>query len=263
MFGAVRYYLYSIFTLSLGVSNFLSVLWAILVRVGRHDKGFLVKLRGGYQFRVRSALDVWVLKEVILDREYEQIGPEIESGWTVVDIGAAYGEFSIPAARRIGHGRVIAIEPAPDTYALLLENIRINGADEVETYALAIGGRSETRRLHYSARGAVMNSTVESPTANGGVAVSMLSLGDFFEQSKIDQCDYLKIDCEGGEYDILLSATNTVLRRVRHLCLEYHEDAVVHTHKDLLDRLQSAGFLVWARENPVDASQGWIYAQRR
>jgi predicted RNA methylase len=75
-----------------------------------------------------------VIKEVMLDREYARVGPPIEPGWTVVDIGAAHGAFALTAARA-GAARVIAVEPAPDTCALLVDNLRRNAAERVETPA--------------------------------------------------------------------------------------------------------------------------------
>ncbi|MBK9393650.1 MAG: hypothetical protein IPN40_07065 [Uliginosibacterium sp.] len=81
MIFRLRYYLCSIITLCQGVRNLPAVLWALGRRYGGgSDRAILVRLAGGYQFRVRSALDVWVLKEVLLEREYEHLGPPISQG---------------------------------------------------------------------------------------------------------------------------------------------------------------------------------------
>ena len=53
----------------------------------------IIRLRGsGLQFRVRTAMDVWVIKETCLDRDYEY-GMVLQDNWTIIDIGAGLGDF--------------------------------------------------------------------------------------------------------------------------------------------------------------------------
>jgi FkbM family methyltransferase len=219
----------SVLALLMGVRNLPSVAWGLLAR-----PVFTVCLKGGYRFRVRRALDVVVLKEVILDREYQRMGPDIEPGWTVVDIGAAHGEFAIPAARRIGDGRVVAVEPAPDTVELLRENLLLNHAEHVELVQRAIGARSGSVILNLGERGAMMNSTTVSNATGCGIRVSMITLAELFESAHIAHCDYLKMDCEGGEYEILTAAPDSTLQRISRMVIEYHEGVTLPGHEDLV-----------------------------
>jgi FkbM family methyltransferase len=253
-----RYYVVSLATLLLGVRNLPTVAWALLAR----RQPFTVRLRAGYAFCLRSALDLLVLKEVILDREYQQLGPEVAAGWTVVDIGAAHGEFAIPAARRIGTGRIIAVEPAPDTIELLRGNLLLNGVGRVEILPVAVGAHDGSATLSLADRGAVMNSTAGSTAGAARIEVPMVTLTQLLDVAGIGQCDYMKMDCEGGEYDILLPAPDATLRRITRLCLEYHEGVTTHTCQDLLRRLAAAGFATRSLAHPANPQQGWIYAQQ-
>ena len=70
------------------------------------------------------------------------------------------------------------------------------------------------------------------------------------------------MDCEGGEYDILLTASDATLGRIRRICLEYHA-GVGHDPASLAARLDAAGFEVRTRAHPVSIGQGWLYAERR
>jgi hypothetical protein len=106
--AALRYYGGSLATLLRGVRNLPAVAWRLATRRGPDAPAIRVALAGGLRFDIRRALDLWVLKEVVLDGEYRRLGPEIAAGWTVVDIGAAHGEFAIPAALRVGAGREVA-----------------------------------------------------------------------------------------------------------------------------------------------------------
>jgi hypothetical protein len=55
-----------------------------------------------------------------------------------------------------------------------------------------------------------------------------------------ERCDLLKIDCEGGEFDIFKAADDLSLRGVRRIVLEFHR--VAGDPQELVDRLASAGF---------------------
>src|SRR5512147_3243912 len=53
----------------------------------------------GLKYRVRTAMDVWVIKETCLDRDYER-GAALQADWTIIDIGAGLGDFTAYAAWR-------------------------------------------------------------------------------------------------------------------------------------------------------------------
>jgi FkbM family methyltransferase len=243
------YYLRSVGTLLRGMPN--------LPRV-------LAELATGRPPLVRvTALDVWMLKEVVLDREYERAGVTIAPGWTIVDVGAAHGEFAIPAARAAGCGRVIAVEPAPETFDRLVGNLALNAIENVTPLRVALGDRDGTATLALSPRGTAMHSTAVAPRDGGGIAVPMITLATLFERAGVAHCDCLKLDCEGAEYAILAAASDTVLARVARVVLEYHEAGAPGRHRTLVARLRAAGFEVRALPSPVAEGQGWIYATRR
>src|SRR5262249_47672962 len=113
----LRYYASSIPTLLRGVANWPAT--AAAPARGPPRAPVAVELREGGRFRIGSALDLWILKEVCLDREYERYGPAVRNGWTVVDVGAGVGEFCIQVARRHPDCRVYAFEPGAEAFALL------------------------------------------------------------------------------------------------------------------------------------------------
>ena len=48
------------------------------------------------------------------------------------------------------------------------------------------------------------------------------TLEQIYSDGEIEQCDLLKIDCEGAEYEILFGASSELLDRTRRMALEYH-----------------------------------------
>jgi FkbM family methyltransferase len=91
-------------------------------------------LRGGYQEQHVEALVRWT-------RESGHFSSARD--W-IIDVGANIGSPSIPFARRTA-GRVLAIEPAPDNFELLRQNVSQNGLEQQITCvraAVCLGGDS-------------------------------------------------------------------------------------------------------------------------
>jgi FkbM family methyltransferase len=256
------YYLSSIPTLLLGVRNWPMMLAAFLRLPVRRP--FIITLRGsGLSFRARSAMDVWIIKESCLDRNYEAASVPVRDGWTIIDIGAGLGDFSVHAARLNPSGSVYAFEPFPESFALLEENVRLNRLGNVKLSPQAVGARPQERLTLYASGEAVQHRTTGSaaPTAIPTFEVTSTSLDRIFEEHNLTVCDYLKIDCEGAEYDILFNAGESTLARIRHLCLEYHDGVTAHTHADLARFLREKGFHVTTQPNPVHGHLGLLHAQ--
>lgn len=215
--------------------------------------------RAGMHMLVRGPMDVWAVKEAALDRLYERHGFPVQAGWTVVDIGAGIGEFSLLAAR--DGASVVAFEPFPGSCALLRENVRRNGAG-VRVVERAIAGRSGTLALDVG----LADPVYFRSRAMGGegaqvIEVPALSLADAMAIGAVDRIDLLKLDCEGAEYDILGGAGPDVLARVDRVVLEYHEwDG--HTHTELVEMLERAGFLVRVAPNRTYPGIGYLWADR-
>ena len=88
-----------------------------------------------------------------------------------------------------------------------------------------------------------------------GKSVTALSLAKLIEDFHLDAIDLLKIDCEGGEYMILLTAPTEVLGRVKNLVFEFHEiPGFLAQLNAVKKRLASEGFSVHTRGHLVYAS---------
>src|SRR5512141_2549859 len=112
------------------------------------SKPALLRLRDGTQFKVRTAMDVWIIIETYLGRDYEQHGFDIQRNWRIIDIGAGLGEFSIAAAKKCPDGVVYAFEPFPESFQLMQENLSLNHVENVMTHSHAVGGSSKPIRLN-------------------------------------------------------------------------------------------------------------------
>jgi FkbM family methyltransferase len=182
-------------------------------------------------------------------------------GKTVVDIGANIGDTPIYFAVR-GASKVIALEPYPKNYELAKKNIEANGFSDRIVILLA-GCAAECGFITIDPN----KSGIFSPLIKSkhGIRVPLLTLENIINENSISEA-VLKMDCEGCEYETILSAPDYVLRHFSGIHIEYH-----YGYKDLKEKLEKSGFNVSVTKpaivGPVQGAcrnqyMGHIYAKR-
>jgi len=134
--------------------------------------------------------------------ELELFRSSIRPGMTVADVGAHVGLYSLVAAAALGDsGRVVAFEPEPANYELLLRNIEVNGFTNVTAVRKAVADRSGTLGLYVDPAQSTLHSL--RPLGGGRVpshAVEVTTLDEFFAGERLDVA---KMDVEGAEGSVL------------------------------------------------------------
>ena len=212
------------------------------LRIGKPSYPFQIPLRGGGTIQATSPNEVKVFWQIFVSRCY-RIPPDCA---TIVDAGANIGLFALWAAREAPAARIISLEPFPQTFQLLQENIRANSLqDRILPVQQALAGETGERQM--SAFGESPNHHLVLPGLKGDgcptVTVACMTLADFLREQRLDTVDVLKMDVEGSEWEILFATPPSILRHIRHILLEYHE---VHARfgyqpEQLFAHLASAG----------------------
>jgi len=131
--------------------------------------------------------------------ELSYLKRNIPAGGVVLDVGANFGVMSVIMSRLSGPGgRVFAFEPIPATFEALETNIRRNGCSNVTCLGLGVGAKAGTLRFTNSSDAATNRM---DPSAD--LAVPVTSIDEFCAQKDIDRIDFLKIDVEGAELQVL------------------------------------------------------------
>ena len=111
---------------------------------------------------------------------------------------------------------------------------------------------------------AVQQTTVSADApARDAISVPSITLDQVLEQLSIPHFDYIKMDCEGAEYEILFNASPSTLQKIRHICLEYHDEVTRYSHDDLVRFFETSGFKVTRIPNPAHREWGLMYARRQ
>lgn len=213
----------------------LQLVWdGIATRIGLQQKWLRA---AGLKLRVRRGTsDVAFVTNVIESREYTCDGFEIHPDQVVIDIGGNIGTFALLAAQR--GARVITVEPGSDNFELLKRNIEVNGAARVTPINAAVCKDTGTITLERSHEGGY-HSTTKGMLSNpvGSETVKAVRLQDLFDTYGIKRCHFLKVDCEGAEYEIFEGLPDEYLARVDKIAMEWHGV------EDHFERIQRANWL--------------------
>lgn len=259
MMSRVLYYLSSIPTLLRNIKN-----WGAIFNLLLFRQAVIVKFRSGLSVKVRSLMDVWIVKETCLDKDYEKLGVEIEDGWQVIDVGAGLGDFVLSFAKNKRNCKIWAYEPFAESFQLLQENISLNQLKNVVAFQTAVSSQTGTLMLALTGQAVQHITFNEQPDTFLDVPVIEVpsqSLSDIFAENGLSHCNFLKVDCEGGEFDILFNTPSDTLGKIQHICLEYHNNATAYSNVDLEEFLRQNGFSVRITKNPVHDYLGILYAR--
>jgi len=164
-------------------------------------------------------------------KEWFQFNPKE----TFVDVGAYIGSYSLRAAK-VGE-EVIAIEPNPESFAILMKNIKDNNFHNITAYNIALWSSEEELILQLDqGSSTIYHDSNERPK----VKVKAVPL----DKLKLKKINLLKIDVEGAEVEVLKGSTET-LNRVDKIIIEVREwtkDTVDNILKNYKFKLKKQDF---------------------
>ncbi len=183
------------------------------------------------------------------------LGRFIRDDMTFIDIGANQGEFSVFAASRLPHGRVLAFEPVRKTRNLLIENKRINHLQNLEIFDFGLSDQAGTFPVYTSA-----DTTIYHGYNEGLSTLYKTETRDVFEEDislyvfddifypDLDRMDFVKIDVEGAELYVLKGMYKSLLKFKPDLLIEINEEtfnAAGYSTPDLISLLKDLNYGVY------------------
>jgi len=162
--------------------------------------------RAGYGGRY-----IYIFGETI-EPEFEQLDRFLVPGGVLMDIGGNTGIYTIKAAqffRQHGGGLVVTYEPLPEMLAELKRNLQLNRFDNVRLRSFCLGEHPGAAEFWINFNRPASASLVGRDPAASQVSTLVFRLDDVFPLEKLDRLDYVKIDVEGAEAQVLAGARAT------------------------------------------------------
>jgi FkbM family methyltransferase len=169
-----------------------------------------------YEFYCRINKDDFIVMTRHEDVIIEHFRPK--EGDVVVDVGAHIGRYTIIASKRVGPtGKVIAIEADPSNFEMLNRNIELNRLTNVTTLNYAAFSKKAKIKLYlpagdiFTKYNTIMSNWVWVKPDDKFVEVNGNTLDNLLHEIGIRQVNWIKIDVEGAEFEVLKGANNLLL----------------------------------------------------
>jgi FkbM family methyltransferase len=186
----------------------------------------------------------WIEETGRLDHDrwlLDLIEPLIPVGGTVIDVGALYGDHTIAYSRRVGpHGTVLAFEPNITAFRALVKNMRQFNCNNVSCFPTALGEHKGHAFLHVQHDNVGMTRVVDTFSDH-----VIMTESETLDDLKLRHLDFLKIDAEGEELNILKGGLKTLKRCRPILLMEVNRSRLALRNtsaEELIAFVNSAGY---------------------
>jgi FkbM family methyltransferase len=190
----------------------------------------------------------------------------IPANAVIIDAGAHIGADSVELARMFPSASIHCFEPVPDIYSFLLHNTRKCG--NIKCYDIALSSENGNFKMYVSSGGSDASSSLHKPADHlvdhadtsfeKEIQVQTKSLDDWARDNNITKVDFLWLDMQGHELEVLKASTK-ILPTVKAIHSEVslkqtYENAPLY--KDYKTWLEGKGFRVEIEAIPKGADMG-------
>jgi FkbM family methyltransferase len=189
----------------------------------------------------------WIQKHIYFDtferREIRTALRFVKRGGVYFDIGSNVGFYALNFAKQTGrNGKVFAFEPEPETYQKLVRNVELNQFQPIiETFNLAVSEKSGEKNFYISSESSSAWGTTIPEGKERAIAtfsVKTISLDEFVNEKGIKEIDFMKVDIEGGEFELMEGATEVFKRKaVKKIFIECSGPSLSIRRKTLTEYL--------------------------
>jgi len=183
------------------------------------------------------------------DPELQSVISEyVKEGDVCLDVGANIGAISLSLAKKIGtSGKLYAFEPGPLLYQRLCNNFQLNSELDKVTTCINRGVSDEIGELFWNEE--VHNRGNANLLAKSGISVPITTLDKYFEQVKLQKLNFIKIDVEGMEYEVMAGGIKTLESFKPIIYFETHpvfeEIRKMNLHQMIEDLLTPLGYIFY------------------
>lgn len=212
-------------------------------------ESFTFHCRSGFKIKVHRRL-LHTYKECFFDETYFRGFPKdipLSPIRTVIDIGANVGYFSLFVLSRFPEANVFAYEPLPKNFELMDQYRSENSGFKFNIFNKAVtksGRESLSLYLDNPDNFSTSAGIFKDHEQSNQLIIDSVSLEKIINDHKLDEIDFVKLDCEGSEYDILYDTPSTIYDKISRLAIETHPG-----QKENQNTIDLSNFLIGQKYN--------------
>ena len=178
----------------------------------------------------------------------------LKKGDIVLDIGGNIGQTALMMAQQLGNtGHIYSFEPYPGTFEQLKRNLAFNPSISkyIQPENIAVGAMQDSLMMHQDCitnSGANRMVSKNLAPTNGQVKVPVSTIDIFVHQQQLDIIDFVKIDVEGFEMQVLKGGHSTLTKFKPRLFIELDDNNLRKQGSnaaELSGYLQSLGYNIY------------------
>ena len=204
---------------------------------------------------------------LIDDQSFRVVTPDFEpwmwgylkpkEGDVFLDVGAHIGKYTLQVAKIVGEsGSVIAIEPMTECYKALKKNISLNNFNNIILLNIAAWNKSCNLKLFIGDKQGL--NSIKYNMGLGYVEVEAKALDMVLSQINVNRVDWIKIDVEGAEYEVLQGLKNTLKKDNPKLIVEVKKE----NKRKVLDIMKELNYKVYPINGSLTELHEYYYFRR-
>lgn len=201
------------------------VIFNFLTKNLQHEKYELLKkiIFKGSPFFIRPL----ILSDIVMTspawEPYVQNVFILKKNDIIIDVGAHIGTYAIPIANQIGEsGKILAFEPNPRNAIVLKKNMELNKLKNITMFENAASDKNQITNLILSDD--PMLSMIGNDAEEENIEIECVTLDSVYEKLKLEKIDWLKIDAEGSEINVIKGA--------KKILEKFHPKIIVEIRKE-------------------------------
>ena len=202
-----------------------------------------------------------MIGEIFKLGEYRAVEPLLTaSKGLIVDVGAHIGVFTLYARALNPKAEILALEPDPQNRLLWQENLALNDLSQIELLSQALACEAGERALIVADEH--INHRLRLKSENTSLRIKTIPVEALGLADLPVEIDVIKLDIEGGEFEILEKTASEFLKRPKTWILEYH-DSKGKRHQQLEEKFKTLGYGVQTFPSKFEKKMGFILATRK
>ena len=189
-----------------------------------------------------------------------------KEGDTVIDIGAHIGRYTIVSSKLVGKtGKVVAIEADLNTFQLLKRNVALNNLTNVLPLNIAVFSTKTRIKLYEQSASAKYNSLIltRAKQTEKYAEINADTLDSILELNEINQVNWIKIDVEGAEFEVLKGATKTLSHENISLLIEIHNIDDSNHYDNIVDFLKHYSYEIAFEHRYHDSGESHVIFHKK